>query len=157
MSDGRKRLSGAAYTKAALEILEKEQTVLKKTAKIFNFFRKPETGHGSGSSDSKSHVETQKCGQRIELSQNKLHPITESPSAVEFAASGETGTTEQKGEDFQDSKIECKAKHAELEDNKDFCNLIPQGSSNAIEHSEKYEKDFVFDLALWPINENTRE
>ena len=47
MSDGRKRLSGAAYRKAALAKIEKEQEAVKKTRKIFNFFWKPNTDHES--------------------------------------------------------------------------------------------------------------
>lgn len=35
--------------------------------------------------------------------------------------------------------------------------LIQQTSSSSTEHSEKYDKDFVFDRALCPINDNTRE
>lgn len=113
MSDGRKRLSGAAYRKAALAKIEKEQETVKKIRKIFNFFRKPNTGHES--SESENNVEIQKSDQ--------------------------------------------------TKDNTINTNTIPQTSSTTTEHSEIYEdKDFkhssntmVYDPALWPINDNTRE
>lgn len=47
MSDGRKRLSGAAYRKEKLKKLKNEEEARLKSKKIFNYFRKPESGHGS--------------------------------------------------------------------------------------------------------------
>lgn len=123
MSDGRsrKRLSGAAYRKAAQEKLEKNEAISKKIPKISTFFRKTEAG---------------------------LESTDQSPSQVVVVEAGGSSDEHSKAESERPYVLDQET-HQEIFD--DDMRVDVQ------ENLEIADDKFVYDPAVWPINEETRE
>lgn len=156
MSDGRKRLSGAAYRKATLQKNKREQEVINKTSKIFTFFQKPESGNGLP--ESKNFVESDLPTQ-TKFPESELGPSTSSLNSEESVSSHETATptsptTEERSNCFKYSEIECTSTSDNV---KQILKSVPHTSSNITGLNDNQETDFVCDPALWPVNDNTRD
>lgn len=144
MSVGRKRLSGAAYRKAALE------EVVKKTAKIFNCFQKPE--YTSSTSNKSDRTKNCRQGKGDESEPIKRSDTTDFVNDLDI----EITAPEDRGYYSEDSKTGCST-FVTQGNNHISSDLIPHTNLNNPKNVVIEDIAFVFDPAVWSINENTRE